>query len=391
MRKNLILVLLLVLTGGAYAQLQLDNLKLNGYVQTDFELAGKDGSTYVAPAYSQARDGDGDYYFRYGVRRGLIRATFEKDKGSGALELNITESGVMPLVAFLQFDPYKWLSFQGGLLNIDYGWELMYPSSMLETIERSVFTRMLFPKEHDLGFKFTFLAPLKDENNKLKLSLAMMSGNGINKIADKNMNFMSHLTFAHNSDLFSYSLGASYYEGKTNNADSVRFETENGAWHAEQVLANKKNARRYIGFEATLSYESFIGRSTLRGECSFGIQPSREKSFASQDNNSYNLSDPFSYQRHFWGFYFCYLQDFDKLPFDFVAKYTCFDQNSRLSNSEIRSVNDALMHNIGVGIVWTFNPHICAMLYYDFYINETNRFVKQQKDDVCHLRLQYRF
>ncbi len=388
---RLVAVYSILLLVGLAAKAQLENMRLNGYVQTDFELAGKDGQTYLGPAYSKAKDGDVDYFFRYGVYRGLIRATFEKDQGSGALEINVTEGGVIPLVAFLQFDPWDWLSFQGGLLNVDYGFELMYPSSLLETVERTNYTRLLFPKEHDLGFKFTLYYPFKDKNNHLTLSFGMMSGNGINKIADKNMNFLSHLKYDYQGDIFSFGIGASYYEGSTNNADTVIYTVNNGAWQAENVEANRKNARRYIGFEFQLGYENALGLSSLRGETTFGRQPSRSDNFASQDGNSYNQNDAFSFQRNFFGYYLCFIQKLDKLPLSFVAKYSYFDKNTDLSASKVANWNDLTMHDIGLGVVYEFNRHIKALLFYDKILNETNTLFKQLNDDVVHLRLQYKF
>lgn len=391
--KNIktILIYVAIVLVSCVAKAQLENMKLNGYVQTDFELAGKDGQTYLGPAYSPAKDGDVDYFFRYGVYRGLIRATFEKDKGSGALEINVTEGGVIPLVAFLQFDPYSWLSFQGGLLNVDYGFELMYPSSLLETVERTNYTRLLFPKEHDLGFKFTFSYPFKERNKSLKLSLGMMSGNGINKIADKNMNFLSHLKYDYYGDVFSFGLGASYYEGLTNNADTLIYKVDNGVWQAENTMANKKNTRRYIGFEFQLGYHNIIGPSSLRGEATFGKQPSRQNNFSSQDGNSYNPNDAFSYQRNFFGYYLCYIQKLEKLPLSFVAKYSYFDKNTDLSSSEVTNWNDLTMHDIGLGVVYDFNKHIKALLFYDMLLNEKNNIFGSLNDDVIHLRLQYKF
>ncbi|MDO5759567.1 MAG: hypothetical protein Q4Q06_00915 [Bacteroidota bacterium] len=390
--KKYTVVFIICLMFSIFAFGQVENIKLNGYVQADFELSGKDGSTYLTPGYSVERDGNSDYYFRYGVYRGLLRATFESGKGSGALEVNVTEAGVIPMVAYLQFDPYEWISFQAGLLNIDYGFELMCPSSFFETIERSAFTRLLFPKEHDLGFKFTFSYPFKDKRNNLSLTLGMASGNGINKIADKHMNFLSHLKYDYKGDIFSFGVGASYYEGLTNNASDTIFRVKDHTWQWENTLPNKKNARRYMNFELQIGYESLLGLSTLRGETTFGLQPSRANNFASQDCNSYNPNDAFAYQRHFWGYTFCFIQKFDKLPpLSFVAKYSYFDKNTQLSANEVENITDLCMQNFGFGAIWEFNSHIKAYLFYDMYHNETNENFKQFNDNVLHLRLQYKF
>lgn len=219
----------------------------------------------------------------------------------------------------------------------------------------------------------------------------MMSGNGINKIADKNMNFLSHLKYDYKGDVFSLRLGASYYEGSTNNADTLIYKVNSGVWQAEEVQANQKNTRRYVGFEFQLGYHNILGLSSLRGEATFGKQPSRQDNFASQDGNSYNQNDAFSYQRNFLGYYLCYIQKFEKLPLSFVAKYSYFDKNTDLSASQVNNWNDLAMHDLGLGVVWDFNKHIKALLFYDKILNETNTLFKQLNDDVVHLRLQYKF
>ncbi|MBQ9313100.1 MAG: hypothetical protein IJ213_08675 [Bacteroidales bacterium] len=370
---------------------QIENLKLNGYVQTDFAVVGKDGKAFIGPAWSEARDGNSDYYFRYGVKRGLIRGTFSSGKGKGALEINVTEAGVIPLVAFGEYDFTDWFSMQAGLLNIDFGYELMYPSSKLETLERSMHTQMLFPKEHDLGFQTTFKLPISSQKSNLTLSLALMSGNGINKIADKNMNFMSHLKYDYSAEKYAFGLGFSWYEGKTNNADTLFHEIKNSQWLAKQVDANRKNTRRYINFEAELDLFNSFGTSSFRTECTFGIQPSQEKDFTSQDGNSYNINNAFSYSRHFLGAYLYYIQQLGTTPFMLIAKYAYLDKNTQLSSSQITNPTDAAFNNFGIGLKYNYNEHISMEIFYDKYTNEHNSFVKELKDDVCHLRLQYLF
>jgi len=370
---------------------QIEYMKIDGYIQADFEISDKDGTTFLGPAHSEAKDGNSDYYFRYGLYRGVITAKFEKDKSFGMLRVNFTEAGVMPLVACFQYNMYDWLGFQAGLSNIDYGFELMYPSIFFETIERSAFTRLLFPKEHDLGFKFILSYPSKDRKNKLSLSLGMTSGNGINKIADKHMNFLSHLKYNYTGEVWSLGMGASYYEGKTNNTSDSIYKVKNHAWQVETTSENQKNARRYFNFEFQVGYKSDVGISTLRGETSFGLQPSRKNNFASQDNNSYNPLDAFSYQRHFLGYTFYFIQKFYKFPISLVGKYSYFDKNTKLSENEITNIHDICMQNIGFGLIWDFNPNMRAYLFYDMNSNETNNIFKQLDDDVLHLRLQYAF
>ncbi|MCQ2327576.1 MAG: hypothetical protein MJZ71_08445 [Bacteroidales bacterium] len=393
--KKTTLLLIIALFSSISAFSQLENLKLNGYIQTDFACIGKQGVDWMGPAWSQETDGNSDYYFRYGVRRGLLRGTFVSGRGSGALEINFSEYNVIPLVAFLQYEIHPDLSFQAGLLNINFGHELMFPSSIFEMLERSMHTQRLFPKEHDLGFMFTYKVPYRDPMRKLHLSAGMMSGNGINKFVDHTMNFMAHLDYDFVIDSYSYGFGMSWYEGRTNNAGTSFYTVDdNHQWVAETVDANQKNLRRYINFEAQLSLFNDFGTSQFRTEWTFGHQPSRLNTFTSQgigERDSYNAANPFSYDREFLGAYLYYIQDIGHTPFTFVGKYAYLDQNTKMGADDIANIADATMHNIGLGLMYKWDSHILIEVLYDKYLNETNSVVKELNDDVCHLRLQYKF
>ncbi|MCF0210280.1 MAG: hypothetical protein HUK18_03030 [Bacteroidales bacterium] len=392
MKKTLIPLICCLISLTASAQI--GELKLNGYVQSDFALIQQDGKGYVGDAYSQKQDGNADWFFRYGVRRGLLRATFTSNKGKGVLEASLSETGLLPLVAYLELDPWQWLEIQAGLLNLDFGWELCYPSSKLETLERSMHTQSLFPKEHDLGLKFAFRPKPLSEHSNLYLSVALMSGNGINKFVDKLPNLMAHLKYEYKTPTLCLALGTSYYEGKTNNADSVIYTVENGDWQAEITDFNTKNPRRYIDFELSAEFFYDFGSSTLRSEYIFGVQPSRKSSFNSQGlgiYDSYDQNNAFSYQRNFNGAYVYYIQSFNRCPISLVGRFAWLNKNTDIKENDKKTLSDATYTNIGGGIIYKYNQHISAELFYDAYFNTQNTYLSDQNDDMLHLRLQYIF
>ena len=245
MKKGFSVFLLSVLaTFFAYSQ-QKDDFKFIGYIQSQVEFAGIDGTIFTGSAYNPDRDGK-NFYTRAGVRRGLLHFEFTKGKGKGVFEANIREAGFLPLLAYWDVTPYDWLSFRGGLMSVGYGHEIEYSSSNMETMERSLMARKLFPQEHDFGFTATLKAPFKDKRHSLKLSLSAMSGNAINKVVDPAPNFLSHLKYDYKEGNTSWGVGVSYYEGRTNNADSVWHVVKNNAWTTQTVKTNQRNARRYI-------------------------------------------------------------------------------------------------------------------------------------------------
>ena len=265
---------------------------------------------------------------------------FTKGKGKGVFEANIREAGFLPLLAYWDVTPYDWLSFRGGLMSVGYGHEIEYSSSNMETMERSLMARKLFPQEHDFGFTATLKAPFKDKRHSLKLSLSAMSGNAINKVVDPAPNFLSHLKYDYKEGNTSWGVGVSYYEGRTNNADSIWHVVKNNAWTNQAVETNQRNARRYFGAEFQYNTKTYWGRTSLRGECSFGKQPTRLNNFASQQDNCYNIANPFSYDRKFFGAFVVYTQQIARTPLNIVLKYQYLNQNTEISSDKVQNVAD---------------------------------------------------
>ncbi|MBQ9253604.1 MAG: hypothetical protein IJ180_02395 [Bacteroidales bacterium] len=388
--KKRFLVLVASIIVGTIVSAQNEGFKFIGYIQSQVEFAGIDGSTFTGSAYDENRDGD-DFYTRAGVRRGLLHFEFTKGKGKGVFEANIREAGFLPLLAYWEVTPYDWLSFRGGLMSVGYGHEIEYSSSNMETMERSLMARKLFPQEHDFGFTATVKYPFNDKRNSLKLSLSAMSGNAINKWVDPIPNFLSHLKYDYKDASTSWGVGLSYYEGRTNNADNVWYEVKDNVWQPKDVEKNKRNARRYFGAEFQYNTQTSWGRTSLRGECSMGKQPSRESNFASQQDNSYNINTPFSYDRKFFGAFVVYTQQIVKTPLSVVLKYQYLNQNTDIASDKVQNVADITYNNIGIGLMYQFNDQIRLHCLYDIYKNKSNDYIKDLNDNILMVRLQYKF
>ena len=369
---------------------QNEGFKFIGYIQSQIEFAGKDGSTFTGSAYNPNTD-NADFYTRAGVRRGLLHFEFNKGKGKGVFEANIREKGFLPLLAYWEVSAYEWLSFRGGLMSVGYGHEVEYSSSNMETMERSLMARKLFPQEHDFGFTAILKTPLKDKRKSLTLSLSAMSGNAINKIVGPYPNFLAHLKYDYKDEMTSWGVGFSYYEGRTNNADTLWHTIKNNDWQAQRVKANTLNTRRYLGIEFQYNTKTSWGKTSIRGEGSFGKQPSKLNSFASQQDDSFNKDKPFSYDRNFFGAFVVYTQQIVRSPLSVVLKYQYLNQNTGISSNNVQSPADLAYNNIGVGLIYQFNEQIRLHCLYDIYKNKANDYIKDLNDNIFMLRLQYKF
>lgn len=394
MRKIIVIAALLLAVTSANAQK--DGLKVQGYIQTQAEMSGKDGSTRCGDAYSEAKDAASDNYWRYGIRRWRFRTIYTKGIAKGVFELNINETGVKPMLAYLQVDPLEWLSMQAGIINDYFGDELMYPSNSIESLERTNLTLNMFPSEHDLGMKVTFKAPKNSDFKGLKLDLGLVGGNAINKTPDGRVNLLAHLKYDHTTQKdLTYGIGFSYYRGTTNNADSVFYEVKDNRWTANSCKTNEKNKREYFGVDAQIKFFTDWGLSNFRAEFQWGTQPSRFTSMTAPENNSYNSSNAYSYNRKFMGWHIYYIQDICHTPLSLVLKYAYADNNTELDVDDISLYDadrtDLAYNNFGFGLKYDFSSYLRASVFYDMYKNETNDVIDDYKDDRLTIRLQYKF
>lgn len=378
------------------AQKEDEKLKVSGYIQSEIEIAGKDGKTKTGQntSWMDAMD-SGDNFLRYGLRRSRLKIQYIKGMAKGVFEMDISEGGVKPKNAFLQMDVAPWLSIQTGLVTLWYGHEVGYSSSELEVLERSKWVQDLFPDEKDLALRVSLKALKGSKFEGLDLDLGLLSGNAINKTPDGRVNFLGRLGYKHSLDKMKYAFGFSYYHGQTNNASNIWYEVHNNQWVGDSVKANKKNIRQYLGLDAQFGFQTSWGWTNIQAEYTLGKQPSQKSSLKSPSGNTYSSDNAFAYNRKFMGCYIYLIQDISTLPLSAIFKWAYTDNNRQLSGNEITNKGDLAYNDFAIGLMYRINPCLKLTALYDIVSNEQSNQISgyntDLKDNIFTLRLQYKF
>lgn len=374
-----------------------DGLKITGYIQAQVEYAGKDALKVWTGSYNANKYDNSDHFLTYGVRRGRIRFTYNKNNAKAVVEMNVSEAGMKPVKAYLGWDALPWLSIQAGLLNSFFGDELMYLSPLQETMDRTFLIHQMFPGLHEIGLKAIFKAPQSSQFKGIKWELAAVSGNGISKTPDGKISLETHLKYDRTMQdgFMKWGVGLSYYNGKVNNADTMHYTFENNSWQAERVQANRKNKREYFGIDGQLTLFNSWGRSNLRGEYMFGTQPSLRGGFEGAKNNQYDTAKAFAYERKFQGYYLYYIQDLGRSKWQTVVKASYCDFNRKANGDNAVTKFDLSYQNYGLGVIWNPTSNVRISTFYDWYINEKSStlvgYDKQIPNDVLTVRMQVSF
>ena len=80
-----------------------------------------------------------------------------------------------------------------GLFNRPFGYDIEASSSERESPERARVFPTLFPEERDLGVKLTLQGPKNTILDFLRLDLAVIAGNGIERETDSRKDFIGRL------------------------------------------------------------------------------------------------------------------------------------------------------------------------------------------------------
>ena len=396
---------------------KLQKLKISGYFQVQSEFAQEWGSTKVGgtTAFQANRDSEKGNFHRFGIRRGRVKIAWEEKMGTAVFQLDITENGVGFKDAYVKiWDPWKKIvTLTGGVFDRPFGDEISYSSSRRESPERSQVFQTLFPDERDLGVMLTLAAPKGSVVEGLKLDAGLFCGNGIRRSEHGRMSdFIAHLKYDKKWSKISFGVGASMYNGKVNNGDTLLFTVENAAWTSKDVERNQLNKRQYFGFDAQFSVETSWGITNIRGEYLWGTQPSTPGAFNSPrgNPNTYGMTaaaDFFSHIRSFTGGHVYFIQDIYKTPITFVFKYGYLNPNTKINGNDVRNRTDIANNYYGVGLLWKVTSYIRLQAFYDMVVNERSENVsvststaangrdrdysKTVPANVFTLRLQYKF
>jgi len=374
----------------------LQKFKVSGYIQTQYQWGEKDASLKVGSGNSN-RD---ESFDRFGIRRGRIKFTYESGIASGVFQLDITEKGVGFKDAYLGIkDPWGGTNIlKAGVFDRPFGNEISYSSSRRESPERSTIFQTLFPEERDLGASLTLQASKTSPWNFLKLEAGLFAGNGIKQETDNRKDFIGHLSAAKNiGSEAKWGLGVSCYSGSVFQGNENVYKMNGNTFTLDNTPENKgKFAKReYFGFDGQFSVMSVLGLSQIRAEYLFGSQPGSKANSKSPNSSTLVITD--TYIRDFSGGYVIFIQDLGQLPLSTVVKYDWYDPNTKVAKNDVglnnTGMGDLMQKTLGLGMLWRVNNNVRLQAFYELnsYEKTENLAVKDIKNDVFTLRLQYKF
>lgn len=376
----------------------LKNLKISGYIQTQFQYGEKDASLKVGSSNEDKTRS----FSRIGIRRGRIKLAYTQGIGSGVFQLDITEKGLGVKDAYLKLTE-PWLnsiSTTMGVFDRPFGYEISYSSSQRESPERSTVFQTLFPEERDLGAKITLQAPKTSPWSILTLDAGLFAGNGIKMETDNRKDFIGHLAVNQTiKDNLKIGGGISYYYGGVYQGSKNVYQNDGSGFslNSDETNIGKFAKREYFGLDFQLAMLSKIGLTKLTSEYLFGTQPGGINDSKSPNASILPTSDV--YIRNFRGGYAMLVQDFGSLPVSAIVKYDWYNPNTKVKGNDIGMNNtnagDIAFNTLGLGLQWKIDNNFRMTAYYEIVKNETsthlNGYESDRKDNVFTLRMQYKF
>lgn len=426
----------------------LKRLKINGYVQAQYQLADSAGQN----SFNGGNFAPGDKS-RFMIRRARLRVQYDSQMdekgislGSMMFQVDMTEKGVRLMDAYCKLSE-RWLgafSLTMGLQNRQFGFEVPYSSGLRETPERGRVAQLLFPSERDLGVLLTFNPNKFSRWHSLRLDAMLVNGNSgvannsltsvktnsdpvVNNYfllgdvseTDAKKDFIGRISFNHadREERIRFGIGTSCYLGgwriDTVNAYNLTQDADGVYGYRKDVLKDDQKLvpitdrgytdRRYFGADGQFSINWKPGLTTLRAEYYQGQQPGSSSSSQSFNSRWTGLYD--FYTRPFNAAIFYYLQNIKETPVQLVVKYDFFDPNTKVEGDAIgKSVGDGLTKTNsadvkfttwGFGLVYRWETTTRIMLYYDLVKNETSAnlsgYTRDIADNQFTLRIQVRF
>ena len=376
---------------------KLQNFTFTGYFQTQYQWGEKDASLMIGTPNEKPEES----FSRIGVRRGLIKLTYEEGIGSGVFQLDITEKGILIRDAHFNIkDPWtNMVTFRVGIFDRPFGNEIGYPASLLESSERAIITRTLFPAERDMGAMLILQPSKKSQLNFLKLEAGLFAGNGVHQETDSRKDFIGHLSGKKTLKNIEIGGGISYYNGSIFQGSENVYKMKDNIFvlHDNADNKGKFTKREYLGFDAQLSLHTSIGTTQLRAEYLFGQQPGTAEKSVSPNSSVLPAHD--TYIRDFSGGYVILTQKLGRLPLSAVLKYDWYDPNTKISGNDIglnySEKGDISYHAFGFGMLWNLSASLHLHAFYEINKNETSEnltgYTDDRKDNVFTMRMQYKF
>lgn len=372
--------------------LKLENLKISGYVQGQWQWAESTG----IPAFGDGGSFNSTTNNRFMIRRGRIKFTYTLGIMQAVFQPDFTEKGVSVKDAYLAItSKNKFIGGQIGIFDRPFGYEISYSSSLRESPERSRVFLSLFPGERGSGAMLTL------KKGEFTLNGGLFNGNGIGVETDSQKDFIGRLAWLKKMPNAQVGAAFSYYGGGVINPTDKNFQYQADKGFVEtSVRKAAAEKRQYFGLAAQYLQQWGAGTTNIRAEYLTGNQPGTLKANADPSGNSFGAGTDPLYLRKFTGFYGILVQDLGPTRHSVVLKYDYYDPNTQISGNEIGKLEntgaaDIAYSTFGVGYLFRWNANIRLMAYYDMVNNEKSDNLKgyesRIKQNVFTARVQVKF
>ncbi|HBI87408.1 MAG TPA: porin [Sphingobacterium sp.] len=407
-------LLLLALIGPVVALAQNNNapssydphdIKITGYLQTQFQKAQSPGITsFSGGDFSKNSDN------RFMIRRGRLKIDRVDTYSSIVFQLDATQDGVQLMDAFIQLrhPSQKGLSLTAGLFNRPFGYSIVYSSGYRDFPERARVFQTLMPRERDLGGMVSYHPGGKVKF--LNLDLALVNGSGHSaKDYESKKDLIGNLAFKFDSladKKLHLGFGGSFYKGSVRNDTKTYYTPNSNGYTAHTSDENEGKAigRNYYGANLQVEFDNSFGKSSFKTEYVAGDQPGVaggvdiKGPYASRSFTTQPTTD--LYQRKFNGYYLWFTQEIAKTGITALIAYDVYDPNTKASGMTIgmpdnfTADGDVKFSTLGYGVAYQFSNRLKFTVYNEHVTNEATslpNFSADLKDNVFTTRLLYRW
>lgn len=385
----------------------LKRVKITGYMQMQYQYADSSGEAAFAGGNFATKDDS-----RFMIRRGRLRVNYIGKNVLYSMQLQGSERGLNLIDIYARYtESYlNSFSFQAGIFNRPFGYEISYSSVDRETPERMRLNQIIFNNERDLGVMVIYNPPASSPLHLLTINAALVNGTGLlNPEFDDQKDFIGRVSISKPlmNESAKLGVGVSIYQGGFRTDTTVSYSMVDGKFVSTQFTDGIQQImnRTIYGADAQFSILTKLGLTTLRVEYTNGDAPSAAINSSNVQNTlltpvSAATSKPAYYKRRFDGGYFYFIQNIGQTKHQIVFKYDWFDPNTQVSGDAVNSKNgltaaDIKFTTIGVGYNYLLDDHWKFTAYYDFVKNEISKnmsgYTQNLRDDLLTLRVQFRF
>ncbi len=356
---------------------KLSKIKVGGYIQAQWQFAdsmgqaSKDGGNFA----SQSQE-------RFTLRRARLKTTYKGSMSKYVLEFDASPTGLSIKDANATItEPWlKAFSFEAGIMDRPFGFEIGYSSSAIEVPERTRASQTLFPDEKDLGVAVAFKGT--EQMGALEMfNFKAGAYTGMGPKANENDNEKDYIGRAGFEIPFydinlSVDGGFSAYIGKVTNLTTKAYETaKNPSVLGWKPVSGVKKLdtfdRNLMGVDAQVYYDiPVIGGISLRGEYWWGAFPTTAKK-----TDVYTGDTNGVYKRNVASWYVMAVQNIG-LKNQLALRYDVFDPNTDAEGGDIGKagsnldVNDMAQASLMVAWSYFWDEAVRFTLAYDFNQNE---------------------